>query len=152
MKNTSDRIEFSLVQSLSRVWLFATPLTTAHQASLPSPTPRAYSNSCPLNLWCHPTISSSVAPFSSCLQSFPASGYFPKSQFFTSGGQSIGVSTSTSVLPVNIQNWFPLAWTGWISSQSLQRRYIIKMFRMCAIHCSSNWCSVLAWGCAVRAH
>ena len=81
----------------------------------PSPTPRAYSNSCPLNRWCHPTISSSVAPFSSCLQSFPASGYFPKSQFFTSGRQSIGVSTSTSVLPVNTQDWFTLGWTGWIS-------------------------------------
>ena len=79
-----------------------------------SPTPGAYSNSCLLCWWCHPTISSSVVPFSSCLQSFPASGSFPVSQFFTSGGQSIGVLASASVLPVNIQDWFPLGWTGWI--------------------------------------
>ena len=76
-----------------------------------SPTPGVYSNSCPLSWWCHPTISSSVIPFASCLQSFPASGSFPMSQFFTSGGQSIGVSASLSVLPVDIQNWFPLGWT-----------------------------------------
>ena len=79
-----------------------------------SPTPRAYSNSCPSSRWCHPTISSSVVPFS-CLQSFPASGSFQMSQFFTSGGQSIGVSALASVLPINIQDWFPL---GWISLQS----------------------------------
>ena len=79
----------------------------------PSPTPGVYSNSCPLTRWCHPTISSSVVPFSSCLQSFPASGSFQMSQFFASGGQSIGVSTL--VLPMNIQDWFPLGWTGWIS-------------------------------------
>ena len=81
----------------------------------PKPTPGVYSNSCPLSLWCHPTISSSVVPFSSCLQSFPASGSFPMSQFFESGGQSIGVSASTSVLPMNTQDWSPLGWTGWIS-------------------------------------
>ena len=84
----------------------------------PSPTPGVYSNSCPLSRWCHPTISSSVVPFSFCLQSFPASGSFPMSQLFASGGQSIGVSASTSVLPMNIQDWFPLGWTGWISLQS----------------------------------
>jgi len=84
----------------------------------PSPTPGVYSNSCPLSWWCHPTISSSVIPFSSCLQPFPASGSFPMSQFFTSGGQSIGVSASASVLPMNTQNWSPLGWTGWISLQS----------------------------------
>ena len=81
----------------------------------PSPTPAAYSNSCPSNRWCHPTISSSVIPFSSCPQSFPASGSFPMSQFFASGDQRIGVSASASVLPVTIQDWFPLEWTGWIS-------------------------------------
>ena len=81
----------------------------------PSPTPRAYSNSCPSRWWCHPTISSSVIPFPSCLQSFPESGSFQMSQFFTSGGQSIGVSASAAVLPVNIQDWFPLGWTGGIS-------------------------------------
>ena len=75
----------------------------------PSPTPRVYSNSCPLSWWCHPTISSSLIPFSSRIQSFPASGSFPVSQLFTSGGQSIGVSASASVLPMNIQDWFPLA-------------------------------------------
>ena len=84
----------------------------------PSPTPGVYSNSCPLSRWCHPTISSSVVPFSSHLQSFPASGFFQMSQFFTSGGQSIGVSALASVLPMNIQDWFPLGWTGWISLQS----------------------------------
>ena len=86
--------------------------------SCPSPTPVAYSNSCPSSWWCHPTISSSVIPFSSCLQSFPASGSFPMSQFFSSGGQSVGDSASASVLPMNIQDWFPLGLTGLISLQS----------------------------------
>ena len=84
----------------------------------PSPTPRVYPNPCPLSRWCHPTISSSVIPFSSCLQSFPASGSFPMSQLFTSGGQSIGVSASASVLPTKTQDWSPLGWTGWIFLQS----------------------------------
>ena len=84
----------------------------------PSPTPGVYPNSCPLSRWCHLTISSSVIPFSSCLQSFPASGSFQMSQLFPSGGQSIGVSASTSVLPVNTQDWSPLGWTGWITLQS----------------------------------
>ena len=82
-----------------------------------SPALGVYSNSCPLSRWCHPTISSSVIPLSSHPQSFPAAGSFPKSQFFTSGGQSIGVSASASVLPMNIQDCFPLEWTGWISLQ-----------------------------------
>ena len=86
--------------------------------SRPSPTPGAYTNSCPLSRWCHPTISSSVISFSSHIQSFPASGYFPVSQFFASSGQSIGVSALASVLPMNIQDCFPLGWTGWISLQS----------------------------------
>ena len=84
----------------------------------PSRTPRVYSDSCPLSRWCHPTISASVVTFSSCLQSFPASGSFPVNQFFPSGGQSIRVSASVSVLPVNTQDWSPLVWTGWISLQS----------------------------------
>ena len=83
----------------------------------PSPTPGVYSNSCPLSRWCHPTISSSVVLFYSCLQSFPASGSFPMNQFFASGGQSTGVSASASVLPMNTQDWSPLGWTGWISLQ-----------------------------------
>ena len=87
----------------------------------PPPTPGACSNSCPSSRWYHPTLSSSVGPFSSCLQSFPASGSFPMSWFFTSGGQSIRVSAS--VLPMNIQDWFPLGWTGWVSllSKGLSR-------------------------------
>ena len=84
----------------------------------PSPTHRVYSNSCPLSRWCHPTISSSVVPFSFHLQSFPASRSFQKSHFFSSGGQSIHVSASASVLPMNIQGWFTLRCTGWISVQS----------------------------------
>ena len=84
----------------------------------PSPTPRVYPNPCPSGWWCHPTISSSVVPFSSCPQSFPASGFFQMSQFFTSGGQRIRVLASPSVLPMNTQNWSPLGWTGWISLQS----------------------------------
>ena len=84
----------------------------------PSPNPGAYSNSRPLSQWCHPTISSSLVPFSSCIQSFPASRSFPMSQFFALGGQSIGVSATASVLQMNIQDWFPLGWTGWISLQS----------------------------------
>ena len=84
----------------------------------PSPTLEACSNSCPLHRWCHPTISSFVIPFSSPIQSFSASGSFPVSQFFTSSGQSIGVSASASVFPTIIQDWFPLGWTGWISLQS----------------------------------
>ena len=84
----------------------------------PSPTSGVYSNSCPMSQWCYPVISSSVLPFSSRLQSFPASGSFPMSQLFPSGDQSIGVSASISVPPMNIQDWFPLGWTGWISLQS----------------------------------
>ena len=91
----------------------------------PSATPRVYPNSCPLSQWCHPTISSSVIPFSSHLQSFPASGYFPVSWFFPSGGQSFGVSASASGLPVNIQDWFPLGWTGRIS---LQHKGLSRVF------------------------
>ena len=83
-----------------------------------STTPGVYPNPCPLSWWCHPTISSSIVPFSSCFQSFPASGSFQMSQLFASGGQSIRVSASTSVLPMNTQNWSPLGWTGWISLQS----------------------------------
>ena len=91
----------------------------------PSPTPGAYTNSCPLSRWCHPTISSSVIPFCSCLKSFPASGSFPMSQLFTSGGQSFGVSASTKVLPMNTQDCFLSGWTGWIS---LQYKVLSKVF------------------------
>ena len=84
----------------------------------PTQTSVVYSNSCPLSRWCHPTTSSSVVPFSSCLRSFPTSGYFQMSQLFASDGRSIGISASTSVLPMNIQDWFPLGWTCWTSLQS----------------------------------
>ena len=84
----------------------------------PSPTPGVHSDSRPSSPWCHPAISSSVVPFSSCFQSFPATGSFQMSQLFTRGGQSIGVSASTSVLPMNTHDWSPLGWTGWISLQS----------------------------------
>ena len=110
----------------------------------PSPTPGVYSNSCPLSWWCHPTISS-VVPFF-CFQSFPASGSFPMSQFFTSGGQSIGISASTSVLPMNIQNWFPLGWTGWISLPSKELSTEFNFNSQLLQHHSSKtsilWCSV----------
>ena len=95
------------------------PQETQHaRPPCPSPTPWVYPNSCPLSRWCHPTISSSVVPFSSCPQCFPASESFPMSQLFTSGGQNIGVSASTSVLPTNTRDRPPLEWTGWISLQS----------------------------------
>ena len=109
---------FGSVQTLNHVWLHVTTWTAASSLPCLSPIPRACSNSCTLSQWCHLTISSSVVPFSSCLQSFPASGSFPMSQFFTSDGQSIRVSASASVLPMNIQDWFPLGWTGWLSLQS----------------------------------
>ena len=114
----SPSVQFSSIQLLSHVWLLRPHGLQHTRPPCPSPTPGVYSNSCPLSWWCHPTISSSVVPFSFHLQSFPASASFPMSQFFTSGGQSTGVSPSASVLPMNIQDWFPLGWTGWISLQS----------------------------------
>ena len=95
----------------------AAPWTAAHQASL-SITPGVYSNSCPLSQWCHPTISSSVVPFSSRLESFQESESFQMRQLSSSGGQSFGVSASTLAFPMNIQDWFPIRWNGWISLQS----------------------------------
>ena len=92
----------------------------------PSLTPGVHPNPYPLNQWCHPTISFSIVPFSSCPQSFPASGSFQMSQLFASGGQSIAVSASASVLPMNIQDWFPLGWTGWISLQSKELSRVLS--------------------------
>ena len=111
-------IQFSSVQSLSHVQLFANPWITDARPPCPSPTPGVHSDSCPSSRWCHPAISSSVIPFSSCPQSLPASGSFPISQLFAWGGERFGVSASTSVLPMNTQDWSPLGWTGWISLQS----------------------------------
>ena len=120
---------FSLVQLLSRVQLFVTPWTAAHQSSLSITNPRACSNSCPWIQWCHPTISSSVVPFFSCLHSFPSSESFPVSQFFVPGGQSIGVSASASVLPMNIQDWFPLGLTYMISPKDSQESSPTPQFK-----------------------
>ena len=103
------------VQFSSVVQLCRTLCNSMDRSPCPSPTPGACSNSCPLSQWCHPTISSSIVPFSSCPQSFPASGSFQMSQLFASGGQSIGVSASISALSMNTQDWSPLGWTGWIS-------------------------------------
>ena len=108
---------FSSVQSLSRVDSLPPHEPQHTRPPFPSPTPGVHPNPCPSSRWCHPTISSSVVPFSSCPQSFPASGSFKMSQLFPSGGQSIGVSALVSVLPMNTQDWSPLAWTGWISLQ-----------------------------------
>ena len=117
--NQTDQ-DFGLVQFSHSIMSDSLWLRGLQHARLPcpSPNPGAYSNSCASSQWYHPTISSSVIPFSSHLQSFPASGLFAMSQFFASGGHSIGVSASASVLPMNIQDWFPLGWTGWISLQS----------------------------------
>ena len=98
----------SSFQPLSRVRLYVTPWTAAHQTSLSITNSETRSDSCPSSWWCHPTISSSIVPFSSCLQSFSASGSFPMSQLFPSGGQTIGISASAAVLPINTQDWFPL--------------------------------------------
>ena len=117
---TFSLVQFSCSVMSDSLW----PHGPQHARLLcPSPTPRVNSNSCPLNRWCHPTISSSAVPFSSCLQSFLASGSFPMSQFFASGAESIGASASASVLPKNIQDWFPLGWICWISlpSKGLKR-------------------------------
>ena len=107
----------------------------------PSPTPGAYSNSCPLIRWCHSTILSSVIPFSSCLQSFPASGSFKMSQFFASSGQSFGLSASASVLPMDIQDWFPLEWTGWIA---LQCKGLSRVFSNTAVQKHQFFCAQLS--------
>ena len=112
---SANTVRTSSVQPLSHVQLFATPGMQHARLPCPSPTPRAYSKSCLMSQWCHPNISFSVIPFSSHLQSCPVSGSFQMSQLFASGGQSIGVSASASVLPVNVQDWFSLGRTGWIS-------------------------------------
>ena len=136
--------------SRSVVWGSLWPSGPQH-ASLPcpSPTPGAYSNSCPSNPWCHPTISSSVVPFSSCIQSFPALGSFPMS-LFSSGGQSIGSSASSSVLPKNIQSWFPLALTGLIS---LKSKGLWSLLQHHSSKASILWHSAFFWlPCWLRTH
>ena len=118
-KETFSSVQFSSVQfSHSVVSDSLRPHELQHaRPPCPSPTPRVHPNPRPLSRWCHPTMSSSIVPFSSHLQSFPALGSFPMSQLFVWGGQSIGVSASTSVLPMNTQDWSPLGWTSWTSLQ-----------------------------------
>ena len=113
----ANSVQFSSVTQLN--WNSLRPHELQHaRPPCPSLTPRVHPNPCPSSRWCHPTISSSVVPSSSCPQTFPPPGTFPMSQLFASGGQSIGISASTSVLPMNTQDWSPLRWTGWISLQS----------------------------------
>ena len=115
MNGFNSKVQFSRSVMSESLW----PHELQHsRLPCPSPTLGVYPNSCPLIRWRHPAISFSVVPFSSCPQSLPASGFFPMSQLFSSGGQSIGVSASASVLPMNTQDWSPLEWTGWISLQS----------------------------------
>ena len=125
-RNISFQVQFSHSVVFDSLWH-----QSLQHASLPcpSPTPRVYSNSCPVSRWCHPTISPSVIPFSSRLLSFPTSGSFLMSQLFASGGQSIGASAS--VLPMSIQGWFPLRWTGWIS---LQSKGLSRVFSNTTVH------------------
>ena len=113
-EGNGNPLQFSSVLSLSCVWLFVIPWTVAHHASLSINNSLSLLKSWPSSWWCHATISSSVVPFSSCLQSFPASGHFPMSQLFASGGQSTGASASASVLPMNIQDWFPSFRMDWL--------------------------------------
>ena len=130
------RTQFSSVHSLSRSVVSDSlrPHESQHaRPPCPSPAPRVHQNPCLLSWWCHPTISFSVSPFS-CPQSFPASGSFQMSQLFASGGQSIGVSASTSVLPMNTQDWSPLGWNGWISLQSKELSRAFSNTTKCAKH------------------
>ena len=119
-------IYISSVQSLSRVWLWPNGLQHT-RLPCPSPTPRACSNSCPLSRWCRPTISSSVVSFSSWLQSFPASGSFPVSQFFVSRGQNIGASVTAPVLPMNIQDWLPLKGLRYLDFPSSPSLFVLLL-------------------------
>ena len=119
-------VQFSSVQSLSRVWLFEAHEPQHTRPPCPSQTPGVHPNPCPSSRWCHLAIWFSVIPFSSCLRSFLALGSFPVSQLFTSGGQRIGVSASASVLPINTQDWSPLGCTGWISLQSKTLKSLLQ--------------------------
>ena len=141
-KNIVSWIAFSSVQfSHSVVSDSLWPHEPQHaRPPCPSPTPVVHPNPCPSSWWCHPTISSSVIPFS-CLQSFPASGSFPMSQLFASGGQNIGASISTSVFPMNTQDWTPLGWTGWIS---LQSKGLSRVFSKTTVQKHQFFCAQLS--------
>ena len=136
-QSISHSVQFSCSVVSNSLW----PHELQHaKPPCPSPTPGVHPNPCPLSCWCHPTISSSVIPFS-CLQSFPASGSFQMSQVLASGGQSIGVSASTSVLPMNTQDWSPLGWTGWIS---LQSKGLSRVFSNTTVQKHQFFCAQLA--------
>ena len=123
----------------------ATPWTVAHRPPCPSPTPGTCSNSCPLSWWCHPTILSSVVPFSSSLQSFPAPGSFPMSQIFATGDQSIGASASTLVLPMNIQDWlisFRIDWLDLLAIQATLKSLLQHHRSKASIHTPRNWTQI----------
>ena len=140
--------KISSVQSFSHVWLFETPWTAACQASLSITNSWNLLKLTSIESVSHPTISSSVVSFSSCLKSFSASGSFLMSQFFASGGQSIGASASASVLPVNIQDWFPLGWTGWISLQSKGLSRVFSDTKVAFAALSSHFsfsCTHIVW-------
>ena len=137
-QNSSSSVHFSSSAMSDSLWPHG--LQHARPPCL-SPTPGVHSNSCPLSRWCHPIISSSVMPFSSHLQSFPASRSFQMSQFFAAGGQSIGVSASASVLTKNIQDWFPLGWTGWIS---LQSKGLSRVFSNTTVQKHQFFCAYLS--------
>ena len=140
--HTGD-LEFSSVAQLCpTLWPHEPQLT---RPPCPSPTPRVYPNSCPLSWWCHPTISPSVDPFSSCPQSFPASVSFQMSQFFASGGQSIGVSASTSVFPMNTQDWSPLGWMDWLDLLAVQGT-LKSLLQHHSSKASILWCSAFFIG------
>ena len=134
--------QFSSLQSLGPVWLFVTPWTAAHQASLSITNSQSLLKLMSIESVMHPTILSSVIPFSSWLQSFPTSGSFQKSQFFTSGGQSIGVSASASVLSMNTQDWFPLGWTGCIS---LQFKWLSRVFSNTTVQKQQFFCTQVSF-------
>ena len=138
-RKLSDLLSYSVQFSHSVVSDSLQPHESQHaRPPCPSPTPGVYSNPCPLSRWCHPAILSSVIPFSSCPPPFPASGSFQMSELFTSSGQSIGVSASTSDLPMNTQNWSPLGWTGWIS---LQSKGLSRVLQHHSSKASILWCS-----------
>ena len=134
-------VQFSSVQSLSRVWPFVTHESQHARPPCPSPTPRVHSDSCPSSQWCHPAISSSVVPFSSCPQSLPVSESFPMSQHFAWGGQSTGVSTLASFLPKKSQGWSPSEWTRWIS---LQSSGLTRVFSNTTVQ--KHQCFITFWG------
>ena len=140
MRKTPVLLPSSVQYSCSVVSDSLRPRESQHaRPPCPSPSPRVHSNSLSSSRWCHPTISPSAVPFSFCLQSFPASGSFQMSPFFASGGQSIGVSASASVLPMTIQDWFPLGWTGWIS---LQSKGLSRVFSNTAVQ---GWSEFIHW-------